>query len=134
MKKRIIHTMLRVENLEESVNFYCDALGMVVVRKFENEEESYTLAFLGYAEEESSTVIELTYNHDSRSYTQGDNFGHIAIGVESCEGFCQKVKDNGGRIVREPGPLKGGDEIIAFCEDPDGNKIEVIEKNSHWFN
>lgn len=133
MKKRILHTMLRVENLVDSVNFYCDALGMVVVRKFENKEESYTLAFLGYSQEEKSAVIELTYNHDSKKYSRGDSFGHIAIGVESCIEFCQRVRAHGGRVVREPGPLKGGDEIIAFCEDPDGNKIEVIEKNECWF-
>ena len=133
MKKRFLHTMLRVGDLERSIGFYSDAMGMTQLRRFDNAEHGYTLVFMGYGQEEASTVLELTYNHDTSEYDLGSAYGHIAIGVEDCSAACDQIRKAGGRIVREPGPLKGGDDYIAFAEDPDGYRIELIERTADWF-
>ncbi|MBE2895274.1 lactoylglutathione lyase [Pasteurellaceae bacterium HPA106] len=124
---RILHTMLRVGNLDRSVEFYTNVLGMRVLRTSENTEYKYTLAFVGYDDEDSSAVIELTYNWGVESYDLGTAYGHIAIGVDDIYATCERVKAAGGNITREPGPVKGGSTLIAFVEDPDGYKIEFIE-------
>ncbi|MEE2729779.1 MAG: lactoylglutathione lyase [Pseudomonadota bacterium] len=133
MHSRILHTMLRITNLDRSIRFYEDALGMSLLRTFENTEQDYVLAFLGYDREESSCVIELTYNLGTHRYDIGNAYGHIAIGTDNCQALCDQVSRHGGRITRPPGPLKGGSEIIAFVEDPDGYKIEIVERPAHWF-
>ncbi|MBV7387423.1 lactoylglutathione lyase [Pasteurellaceae bacterium TAE3-ERU1] len=127
---RILHTMLRVGNLDRSVEFYTNVLGMRVLRTSENTEYKYTLAFVGYDDEDSSSVIELTYNWGVESYDLGTAYGHIAIGVDDIYATCERVKAAGGNVTREPGPVKGGSTVIAFVEDPDGYKIEFIE-NKH---
>ena len=127
MTMRILHTMLRVANLERSIAFYQDALGMRLLRTSENQEYQYTLAFLGYGEEENSSVLELTYNWGEHQYDLGNAYGHIAIGADDIAALCEKVRNAGGKITREPGPVKGGKTVIAFVEDPDGYKIEFIE-------
>ncbi len=132
MRARILHTMIRVGDLQKSIMFYTEALGMTLLRTFDNPENRYTLAFLGYGKEESDTVIELTYNYGTAHYEKGDAYGHIAIGVENCSAFCEQLRNYPARIKREPGPLKGGAEIIAFAEDPDGNSIEIIERPEQW--
>ncbi len=124
---RILHTMLRVGDLDRSLNFYQNALGMRLLRTSENPEYRYTLAYLGYGDEENSAVLELTYNWDENQYDLGTGFGHIAIGVDDIFGFCKKVEQAGGKITRAPGAVKGGRTVIAFAEDPDGYKIEFIE-------
>lgn len=124
---RILHTMLRVGNLDRSVAFYTNVLGMRVLRTSENTEYKYTLAFVGYDDEDSSSVIELTYNWGVESYDLGTAYGHIAIGVDDIHATCERVKTAGGNVTREPGPVKGGSTMIAFVEDPDGYKIEFIE-------
>lgn len=133
MSRRILHTMLRVGDLQRSIGFYTEAIGMSLLRVFDNPEQAYTLAFVGFAGEERSTVIELTYNHGISSYARSPAFGHIAIGVDDCAQACAQVNACHGKIVRPPGPLAGGQEIIAFVEDPDGNLIEFIERPSAWF-
>lgn len=127
---RILHTMLRVGDLERSVRFYRDVLGMRLLRTSENPEYRYSLAFLGYNDEDQSSVIELTYNWDVSEYELGTAYGHIAIGVDDIVATCNAVRTNEGKITREPGPVKGGSTIIAFVEDPDGYKIEFIENKS----
>ena len=127
---RILHTMLRVGDLERSVRFYRDVLGMRLLRTSENPEYRYSLAFLGYDDEDQSSVIELTYNWGVSEYELGTAYGHIAIGVDDIVETCNAVRSNGGKITREPGPVKGGSTIIAFVEDPDGYKIEFIENKS----
>lgn len=129
MTMRILHTMLRVANLERSIAFYQDALGMRLLRTSENEEYQYTLAFLGYGDEENSSVLELTYNWGEHQYDLGNAYGHIAIGADDIVALCEKVRLAGGKITREPGPVKGGKTVIAFVEDPDGYKIEFIENS-----
>ncbi|WP_439257232.1 lactoylglutathione lyase [Lonepinella sp. BR2271] len=124
---RILHTMLRVGNLDRSIKFYQDVLGMRLLRTSENPEYKYSLAFLGYADEDESAVIELTYNWGVEQYELGTAYGHIAIGVDDIYATCQAVKAIGGHVTREPGPVKGGTTVIAFVEDPDGYKIEFIE-------
>ncbi|QLB13514.1 lactoylglutathione lyase [Bisgaardia hudsonensis] len=124
---RILHTMLRVGNLERSIKFYQDVLGMRLLRTSENEEYKYTLAFLGYGDEETSSVIELTYNWGQTEYDLGTAYGHIAIGADDIYAVCEKVRQAGGKVTRDPGPVKGGKTVIAFVEDPDGYKIEFIE-------
>ncbi|WP_439239785.1 lactoylglutathione lyase [Lonepinella sp. BR2474] len=124
---RILHTMLRVGNLERSIKFYQDVLGMRLLRTSENPEYKYSLAFLGYADEDESAVIELTYNWGVEQYELGTAYGHIAIGVDDIYATCEAVKAVGGNVTREPGPVKGGTTVIAFVEDPDGYKIEFIE-------
>jgi lactoylglutathione lyase len=125
--------MLRVQNLENVVSFYSQTLGMRELRRFDNPKAEYTLVFLGYDDEEKAHCIEFTYNYGDHKYTIGDVFGHIAIAVEDCKLAVERIRNKGGSILREAGTLLGGDEIIAFCEDPEGNKIELIEKSTNWF-
>ncbi|BAW95765.1 lactoylglutathione lyase [[Synechococcus] sp. NIES-970] len=124
---KMLHTMLRVGNLEESLKFYCDVLGMQLLRKKDYPGGKFTLAFVGYGDEKNNTVIELTHNWDTESYDLGDGFGHVALGVEDIYGTCEKIRSLGGKISREPGPMKHGTTVIAFVEDPNGYKIELIE-------
>lgn len=127
---RILHTMLRVGNLEKSLDFYCNVLGMKLLRKKDYPDGKFTLAFVGYGEESDSTVIELTYNWGVENYTLGDAFGHIAIGVDDIYATCEEIKAKGGKITREPGPMKHGTTVIAFVEDPNGYKIELIQRTT----
>lgn len=129
---RIIHTMLRVGNLEESLNFYCDILGMTLLRQKDYPSGEFTLAFVGYGAESEQAVIELTYNWGVEKYELGNAFGHIALAVDDIYATCDKIKIRGGKITREPGPMKHGTTIIAFVEDPNGYKIELIQaKTDH---
>lgn len=124
---RILHTMLRVGNLERSISFYQDVLGMRLLKRSDNEQYQYTLAFLGYDDIAHSTVLELTYNWGVESYEHGEAFGHIAIEVDDVYSACEKIKLLGGVVSREPGPVKGGSTEIAFVQDPDGYAIELIQ-------
>lgn len=126
---RMLHTMLRVGNLDRSVKFYTDVLGMTELRRAEYPDGKFTLVFIGYGDETSNTVLELTYNWDTESYDLGNGYGHIAIGVPDAVAACAKIKNLGGKVVREAGPMMHGTEIIAFIEDPDGYKIELIERD-----
>jgi lactoylglutathione lyase len=120
--------MIRVGDLDRSIAFYTEALGMKLLRKKDYPGGRFTLAFVGYGDEESTAVVELTHNWDTSSYELGDGFGHIAVGVEDIAGACERVRQLGGRVTREPGPMKHGTTVIAFVEDPDGYKIEFIER------
>ncbi|EFA83342.1 lactoylglutathione lyase [Heterostelium album PN500] len=124
---RFLHTMLRVGDLDRSIDFYTNILGMKLLRKSENAEYKYTLAFIGYEDESVGTVLELTYNWGVTSYDLGGAFGHIAIGADNISEVVEKVRSAGGKVTREVGPVKGGTTVIAFVEDPDGYKIELIE-------
>ena len=124
---RVLHTMLRVGNLEESLKFYCDVLGMKLISQKDYPGGEFTLAFVGYADESEQAVIELTYNWGVDRYELGNAYGHIAIGVEDIYGTCYKIKTLGGKVTREPGPMKHGSTEIAFVEDPSGYKIELIQ-------
>ena len=125
----MLHTMLRVSDLESSISFYTELLGMKLLRKQEFPGGKFTLAFVGYGPEESNTVIELTYNWgQSNLYDLGDGYGHIALGVPDIHSTCDQLRAAGAKIVRDPGPMKHGTTIIAFVEDPDGYKIELIER------
>ncbi len=126
---RILHTMLRVGDLDRSIAFYTNILGMQVLRREDYPDGKFTLAFVGYGDERSNTVLELTYNWDTDRYDLGNAFGHIAIEVDDAYRACEDVKKAGGRVVREAGPMKHGTTVIAFIEDPDGYKIEFIEKS-----
>lgn len=129
---RLLHTMLRVGNLQRSIDFYTQVLGMQLLRTTERPEQQYTLAFLGYGRNPEHAEIELTYNHGVDRYELGTAYGHIAIGVDDVAGICDSVRDKaaalGGAITREAGPIKGGTTVIAFITDPDGYKIELIER------
>ena len=125
---RILHTMLRVGDLDRSIAFYTEVMGMKVLRKSDNEEYQYTLAFLGYQDESESAVIELTYNWGQSEYDLGTAYGHIAIEVDDAAAACDRIKASGGQVTREAGPVKGEKTVIAFVQDPDGYKIELIEK------
>ena len=125
---RILHTMLRVSNIEKSISFYTKILGMHVLRTFDQPDQGFSLTFLGYAKESETCVLELTYNYGVNKYELGNAFGHIAIGVDDCYKTCEQIRALGANIVREAGPLAGSDEVIAFLEDPDGYKIELIQK------
>ncbi|MFW2160581.1 lactoylglutathione lyase [Acinetobacter beijerinckii] len=126
---RMLHTMLRVGNLEQSLTFYTEVLGMKLLRQRDYEEGRFTLAFVGYGDEENNTVLELTHNWDTSSYELGNAYGHIAIGVDDAYQACEDIKARGGKVVREAGPMKGGVTVIAFVEDPDGYKIELIQQD-----
>ena len=128
---RILHTMLRVNDLEQSLAFYTGVLGMKLLRRKDYPSGQFTLAFVGYGDEDSTAVIELTHNWDRASYTLGDAFGHIAIGVEDAYATCEAIRAKGGKVTREPGPMKHGTTVIAFVEDPNGYKIELIQQASH---
>ncbi|EIJ71155.1 MULTISPECIES: lactoylglutathione lyase [Pasteurellaceae] len=127
---RLLHTMLRVGNLERSIQFYTEVLGMKLLRTSENPEYQYSLAFVGYDDEDKTSVIELTYNWGVTEYELGNAFGHLAIGTDDIYATCEAIRAQGGKITREPGPVKGGTTVIAFAEDPDGYKIEFIENKS----
>jgi lactoylglutathione lyase len=124
---KMLHTMIRVGNLEESIKFYCNVLGMKLLRQKDYPDGKFTLAFVGYGDEKDNTVIELTHNWDTDSYDLGNGFGHIALGVDDIYDTCEKIRAQGGKISREPGPMKHGTTVIAFVEDPNGYKIELIE-------
>jgi len=125
---RLLHTMIRVADLEKSVAFYTKVLGMKELRRSENTEYRYTLAFVGYGDEKENAVIELTYNWDTDSYDHGNAFGHLAIEYDDIYAACKEIKALGGVVSREPGPVKGGTTEIAFVKDPDGYAIELIQK------
>ena len=125
---RILHTMIRVGNLDRSIQFYTEVLGMQVLRRKDYPEGKFTLAFVGYGPESEQTVIELTHNWDTDHYDLGDGFGHIALAVDDAAAACEEIRQRGGRVVREAGPMKHGTTVIAFVEDPDGYKIELIER------
>lgn len=128
---RLLHTMIRVRDLDKSIDFYTNQLGMKLLRRKDYEGGRFTLAFIGYGEEKDHTVLELTYNWDhDNDYEKGDGFGHIAVGVTDIYGICNKLRKKDVNITREPGPMKHGTTVIAFIEDPDGYKIELIEKDS----
>ncbi|ADL54195.1 lactoylglutathione lyase [Gallionella capsiferriformans] len=124
---RILHTMLRVVNLETSIAYYSDVLGMKLLRRTDYPEGKFTLAFLGYTEEAQGAVIELTHNWGVTQYEIGNAFGHIAIEVDNAYEACEKIKQRGGKVVREAGPMQHGSTVLAFVEDPDGYKIELIQ-------
>jgi len=125
---RVLHTMIRVGDLDRSIAFYTEALGMTLMRRHDYPEGRFTLAFVGYGDEASTAVIELTHNWETSSYDQGDGFGHIALGTEDIVGACDRVREYGGLVTREPGPMKHGTTVIAFAKDPDGYTIEFIER------
>lgn len=127
---RILHTMLRVGNLQRSIDFYTEVLGMQLLRQSDNPEYQYTLAFLGYGSNPEHAELELTYNYGVESYELGTAYGHLAIAVPDAAQACAAVKAKGGKVTREAGPVKGGQTVIAFVEDPDGYKIELIERKS----
>lgn len=128
---RLLHTMLRVGNLQESLKFYCEVLGMKLLRQKDYPGGEFTLAFVGYGDEADHTVLELTYNWGKDKYNLGDAYGHIAIGVDDIYATCEAIKAQGGKVTREPGPMKHGSTVIAFVEDPDGYKVELIQLSSH---
>ena len=124
---RLLHTMLRVGNMERSIKFYTEVLGMKLLRTTDRLEQKYSLAFVGYDEEDRTAVLELTYNYGVDKYDLGAGFGHVAIEVPDVAQACDNVRRQGGTITREAGPVKGGTTVIAFVQDPDGYKIEFIE-------
>jgi lactoylglutathione lyase len=128
---RILHTMLRVGDLQRAIDFYTGVFGMKLLRKSDNPEHKYTLAFVGFGDEATGAVLELTYNYGVEKYDLGTAFGHVAIAVDNAAATCDAVRSltakYGGRITREAGPVKGGKTVIAFVEDPDGYKVELIE-------
>jgi lactoylglutathione lyase len=126
-----LHTMIRVKNLEESVKFYTGLLGMKELRRTDVPDGKYTLVFVGYGDETSNTVLELTYNYGVEDYDQGTAFGHLALGVPDIYGTVEALRKAGAKIAREPGPVKFGTTVIAFIEDPNGYKIELIERKPH---
>ncbi len=123
---RLLHTMLRVGNLERSIKFYTEILGMKLLRQKEYPEGKFTLAFLGYGDEKENTALELTYNWDTDSYDTGNGFGHLAIEVDDVYEAAEKIRQQGGKIIREPGPMNAGSTILAFVADPDGYEIELL--------
>lgn len=125
---RILHTMLRVGNLERSLAFYTDVLGMRLLRRQDYPEGRFTLAFVGYGDESAGAVVELTHNWDTAKYDLGNGFGHLAIAVPDAYQACVEIKRRGGVVVREAGPMKHGTTVIAFVEDPDGYKVELIQR------
>lgn len=125
---RFLHTMIRVGDLQRSIDFYTNVLGMKVLRKNDYPDGRFTLVFVGYGDENEQAVVELTHNWDTKSYDLGNGFGHLAIGMPDVYKACEAVKAKGGKVTREPGPMKFGGSVIAFVEDPDGYKIEFIQR------
>jgi len=126
---RLLHTMLRVGDLDRSTDFYTKVLGMQVLRRTDRPDQRYTLAFVGYGDERTNAVLELTYNYGVDRYDLGTGYGHIAIEVDDAAAACDAVRSKGGTVTREAGPVKGGTTVIAFVQDPDGYKIELIERS-----
>lgn len=124
---RILHTMLRVGDMQRSIDFYTKVMGMQLLRTTDRPEQKYSLAFVGYGNEATDAVLELTYNHGVDAYDLGSAFGHVAIGVDDVAATCERIRAAGGTITRAPGPVKGGSTVIAFVQDPDGYKIELIQ-------
>jgi len=124
---RMLHTMLRVGDLDRSLLFYTEVLGMDLLRRKDYPSGRFTLAFVGYGDESDTTVLELTHNWDISQYELGSAYGHIALGVDDIYSTCAAIADKGGKVVREPGPMKHGNTVIAFVEDPDGYKVELIQ-------
>ena len=127
---RILHTMLRVGNLDRSLDFYTHVLGMRLLRRQDYPDGRFTLAFVGYEDESEGAVLELTHNWDTEKYDLGNAYGHIALEVDDASATCEEVRARGGRVVREAGPMKHGTTVIAFVEDPDGYKIEFIQRDT----
>ena len=127
---RILHTMIRVGDLDRSIAFYTEILGMQLLRRQDYPDGRFTLAFVGYGSEDQEAVLELTHNWDTPSYDLGNGYGHIALAVPDAAAACAEIKARGGKVVREAGPMKHGNTIIAFVDDPDGYKIELIQMNS----
>ena len=127
---RLLHTMLRVGDLQRSLDFYCNVLGMKLLRQKDYPDGKFTLAFVGYGDESETAVIELTHNWGVESYELGTAYGHIALGVEDIYATCEEIGARGGRVTRPPGPMKHGSTVIAFVEDPDGYKVELIQLKS----
>ena len=127
---RLLHVMLRVIDLERSITFYTEVLGMRLLRRKDYPSGRFSLAFLGYGEEHDTTVLELTHNWDTTAYEIGTAYGHLALGVDDIQAACAAIANRGGRLVRPPGPMKHGTTVIAFLEDPDGYKVELIELSS----
>jgi len=128
MRMRLLHTMIRVGDLQRSIDFYTQVLGMRLLRKTDYPGGRFTNAFVGYDDESRAAVLELTHNWDTKSYDMGSGFGHVAVEVEDAYKACDEVRKRGGRVAREPGPMKHGTTVIAFVEDPDGYKIEFVQK------
>ena len=126
---RILHTMIRVGDLQRSIHFYTEVMGMKLLRTSDRPEQKYSLAFVGYDDETSQSVLELTYNYGVDRYDLGAGFGHIAIAVSNAAAACERIRAAGGTVTREAGPVKGGTSVIAFVQDPDGYKIELIERS-----
>jgi len=127
---RVLHTMIRVGDLERSTQFYTEVLGMKLLRRKDYPDGKFTLAFIGYGPESEHAVIELTHNWDTARYDLGDGFGHVALEVDDAYAACEEIKRRGGKVVREAGPMKHGTTVIAFVEDPDGYRIELIQAGS----
>ena len=127
---RFLHTMLRVGDLNRSIDFYTNTMGMKLLRTKDNPEYKYTLAYLGYESNPEQVVLELTYNYGVSEYEMGTAYGHIALSSDDIVATCNRIREKGGKITREPGPVKGGTTVIAFVEDPDGYKIELIQENN----
>ncbi len=127
---RLLHTMLRVRDLDETLRFYTEMFGMKLLRRKDFPAGEFTLAFVGYGDESEHTVLEFTHNWGERDYQLGDAYGHIALGVDDIYAVCARLRERGAKIVREPGPMKHGSTVIAFVEDPDGYKVELIEEGS----
>ena len=124
---RMMHTMLRVTDMDRALDFYTDVLGMTLIRRKDYPEGRFTLAFVGYGKEDANTVLELTHNWDTNAYELGTAYGHIAIGVDDVYATCDRIKEKGGKVVREAGPMKGGRTVLAFVEDPDGYRVEILQ-------
>ncbi|MBI3759577.1 MAG: lactoylglutathione lyase [Deltaproteobacteria bacterium] len=127
---KILHTMIRVGNLQRSIAFYTEVLGMRVIRSQDYPEGRFTNTFVGYGDESEGATVELTYNWDTSSYDLGNGFGHIALAVDDAYAACELIKARGGKVTRDAGPMKHGTTVIAFAEDPDGYKIELIQKST----
>ena len=128
---RLLHTMIRVGDLQKSIQFYTEILGMTLLRQKDYPDGKFTLAFVGYGDEKDNTVIELTHNWDTDHYDLGNGFGHLAIEVDDVYAAAEKIRAQGGKIIREPGPMNAGSTIIAFVEDPDGYQIELLARKLH---